>query len=340
MNFEDRFDGIGGYFQLDSRMNPEPIKYGGSLVNSGRNALELILRASAGRGRGVSKVYIPDFYCGSIKNKLIEIGMPFEEYPVNMSLEVEKFPVLEDGAVILLVNYFGVKGNYISDICRRIEPVIVDNCQAWFDNRGSCVSAAFYSPRKFFGVPDGGIAIAPFLYKGNGAYRLIMEETPRDESYDRCKALLKRIDWGAEVAFEDSVRERMEVGALPLKRMSRLTESILRNLPFSEIKSRRIENFQYLHKSFYGKNPLSHIFSSNPEGPMVYPFYCEDPELRHYLHSKRIYTATYWPELISENGGLPSNLASNIIPLPIDQRYDRADMDYIAKTVEDFFERG
>lgn len=326
---ENRPRVIGGYMSLDSRMSPLMPCNDGWLLNSGRNALEFILRSMP----EVKSVYIPDYYCGSIEKKLKSMKLKVKKYSVNERLELSTEIIPADDEVMVFVNYFGVKDHYIYEMASKYEEkCIIDNCQAWYATV-PCGVKAFYSAPKFFGVPDGGKAVGASL---DGA---LWENLKRSQSYDRCKALLKRIDCGAEAAYEDSKRERSLVGEEKMMKISHLTDSMLRNLAFSEIRQHRLSNFQHLHSVLGSHNPLSAVMDSSMKAPMVYPFLCEDPGLREYLIKNKIFCATYWPEMLElPEDGMSRILAEKIIPLPIDQRYDFNDMQHIIDVIKAYRE--
>ena len=333
MNKDYGFDGIGGFLPLDSNYHTDIGKIDGRLVNSGRNALELILLSTP----GLKKIYIPDYYCGEVKTGLMRLGLKTAEYPVNESLECGNLPPdLKEDEALIAVNYFGVKGKYVSELTEKYPGrVIVDNCQAWYSPVPPKGMGAFFSPRKFFGVPDGGVACAPALNDDNPLFAELWEKLPQGKSYKRCEALLKRIDCGPEAAYEMSKNERREVGEAPLEKMSRLTELMLGNIPFVDFRRRRMENFEYLQMRLGNHNPLADKFSREMNGPMAYPYISSDPHLREELIKRRIFVATYWPGLLAGASETAAKLAGDIVPLPVDQRYDRNDMEYIVKVIEE-----
>ena len=61
---------------------------------------------------------------------------------------------------------------------------------------------------------------------------------------------------------------------------------------------------------------------------MVYPYLTNDISLRMKLIRNKIFVASYWSGINDIN-----NFTNTIIPLPIDQRYDKADMDKILKII-------
>ena len=59
-------------------------------------------------------------------------------------------------------------------------------------------------------------------------------------------------------------------------------------------------------------------------------------KLRKYLFKKRIFTSIHWPikqKLSKATFKFDYYLANHLITIPIDQRYTKKDMYYIAKTV-------
>ena len=93
---------------------------------------------------------------------------------------------------------------------------------------------------------------------------------------------------------------------------------------------RRTDNFLYLHQSLQGGNSLKLELNSN-DVPMVYPFYTADISLRARLIKERIFVATYWTNVLEwcKPKELEYALVNHIIPLPIDQRYGKEEMDRI-----------
>ena len=68
---------------------------------------------------------------------------------------------------------------------------------------------------------------------------------------------------------------------------------------------------------------------------MVFPYKVKDgTNLRKELISKKIYVATYWPNVLEWcNDYIENDLVLNTIPLPIDQRYNIVDMQRIVQII-------
>ena len=68
---------------------------------------------------------------------------------------------------------------------------------------------------------------------------------------------------------------------------------------------------------------------------MVYPFLIEDSSLRQRLIDNKVFVATYWPNVkqVTTPGTIEYELTSNLIPLPIDQRYSSREMEMVLSII-------
>lgn len=312
------YTAIGGYFGFELRMGETFPHSGATLVNSGRNALEFILKTMQ---RQPATMWIPYYTCEVLLQPLRKLGIQYEFYNLNNHLEVDHWPELKADEYIIVNNYFGIKDHYIRQLaCDRIKlpHLIIDESQAWYSHE--ILSARqFYSPRKFFGVPDGGVAFTPVCNE---------IELEQGTSFDRCSHLLKRIDLGATEGYEDFQTNDGALDNVPLMAMSPLTNAILSGVNYEDVKHRRRRNFEILHQALTTSNRLAIPDMSGFECPMVYPYWCDDPALRKRLIADNIFVATYWPNVLEwcAPGTLEQDLTLNLLPLPIDQRYGVADM--------------
>ena len=179
---------IGGFFELElnsgNEFHPNAIS-----LNSGRNALEYLLKAN-----NYSAIYLPYYTCDVLLQPIKKIGINFEFYSINEQLEpVFEFSKLGTNDSFLYTNYFGLKTNIVKQLSNNCSNLIVDNAQSFYSTPIANIDT-FYSPRKFFGVPDGA-----YLYTNN----LLQEKLKRDTSFERFNHLIKRIDLSAEEAFEE-----------------------------------------------------------------------------------------------------------------------------------------
>ena len=295
---------IGCYFELELRKG-EHYHKDALRLNTARNCFEYVLLV-----RKYTKVYIPYFTCEVMLEPLQRHKIQYEFYHINEQLEPIEDIVLQEEEAFLYTNYFGLKQSCVERLAKVYgSHLIVDNAQAFFAPRLDGIDT-FYSPRKFFGVADGG-----YLYID----KLLDIELQQDYSYDRMSHLLKRIDLSAEEGYADFRRNDDSFINQPIKRMSKLTEAILCSIDYEEAKVRRLSVYKELHKVLHHENRFQ--FELNLDDvPMVYPYLIEDGEQKKKeLIRGRIYVATYWPNVFnwSKEDCVEYNLVKNIISIPI-----------------------
>ena len=120
----------------------------------------------------------------------------------------------------------------------------------------------------------------------------------------------------------------------PIKRMSHLTENLLKGIDYSAVRKKRTENYAVLASALNQYNSLSLL---HPEGPFVYPFYYPNGiNIRKKLAAEKIFVPTYWSNVINQMPGntLEYDYAANILPLPCDQRYNKKHMEHILQVLK------
>jgi hypothetical protein len=304
---------VGGYFELELRQGAEYHEKAIRL-NSGRNALEYILIA-----KKYQKVYLPYFTCNVLLEPIKRLNLKFEFYNINHELEpVFDFNKIGDSDSFIYTNYFGIKNKYISELVNFCPNLIIDNSQAFFE-RPIKETDTFYSPRKFFGVPDGA-----YLYTN----KELTIEFPIDKSLKRFSHLIKRTEDGAEAGYADYKENDNSLSGEPIKRMSAITQALLCNIDYKSIIERRRKNYKFLHDSLSSSNELKLPAITNFT-PLVFPYLSmHGVRLKEHLIKNRIFIPTFWPNVFNDvnKESFEYYLAERTVCLPIDQRYDIKDM--------------
>lgn len=314
-------EAIGGYFSLELPLREESHKVAIRL-NTGRNCLEYILRA-----RGYKKVYVPYYTCEAVMEPINKLGIPFEYYHIDIHFEICDRLSLQDDEALLYTNYFGLKQRYVEQLAEQFgSRLIVDNTQAFYAKPIQGIDT-FYTCRKFFGVADGA-----YLYTD----KLLDDEFVQDESFYRMAHLLKRIDLSAEQGFADFRKVDDGLDNQPIRKMSKMTYRIMQSIDYEAVAKKRRENFQILHKAL-GKENYFDLTLEEIDVPMVYPFLSNKQGLREKLINRRIFVARYWPNVLewTSDKEFEHLLASQMLPLPIDQRYGKEEMNYIINTIHE-----
>lgn len=304
---------IGGYIELDS--------YTGSMLhensvklNCGRNALAYILTA-----KQIKRIWMPKFMCDSCDLVLSNCGVETQYYSIGLDFKPQVKQRGEDW--LYVVNFYGQLSNeYLVSLGKN---VIVDNAQAYFQ-QPIPGRDTLYTCRKFFGVTDGAI-----LYTDQQ-----IEILEQDESFERMHFILGRYERCAGEFYQEYVDNNHFFQKEPIKRMSKLTENLLHGIDYDAIRRKRTENFAYLHERLKSTNQLRLVV---PDGAFMYPYYVENGfKLRKKLQAEKIFIPTLWPAVfnICTEDELEYDMAQNILPLPVDQRYNVDDMEYIVDMID------
>jgi hypothetical protein len=310
---------IGGYFGLELNQGSH---YHDSAIelNTGRCAFEYILRS-----RNYKKVFLPYFTCEVMLEPINKLGLAYEFYSIDIDLEpVFDLNRLQADEVFVYTNYFGFCNEIVKELSKKTENIIIDNSQAFYAKPILGVDT-FYSARKFFGVPDGA-----YLYTD----KILEDDFEMDSSYNRMSHLLIRTDGSAEDGYNDFKMNDNSLSGESIKKMSQLTSAILGSIDYETVAQKRIENFRLLDEAVKKKNKF-HIEIADECVPMVYPFWGDDSSLKSRLQAKRIYCATYWPNVKywCSCDKLEYKLTDEAVYLPVDQRYELIDMNIIIEKI-------
>lgn len=310
----------GGYIELEN-CHGSMLHEKAVALNCGRNALAYLCEA-----KKIKKIYLPYFLCASVSNLCKKIGVTYSFYHIDKEFKPLFEQELCEDEWLYVVNFYGqLENDYLLNLKLKYDRIIVDNAQSYFQPPVDCTDT-LYTCRKYFGVADGA-----FLYTN----KLLAREISRDESFDRMHFLLGRYERSANEFYSEYVANNKLFETEMVKKMSRLTENLLRSIDYETIAQRRQENFEYLNVMLCNLNGLK---VKNIYGAFMYPLLVENgTEIRRALQKKKIYIPTLWPNVIEEckNSSLEYHYAADILPIPVDQRYDKEDMKYLAEVIED-----
>ncbi len=313
----------GGYIELDEYSGEEYYPEAWAL-NSGRAALRLFIRL-----KKIRKIYLPAFCCDTVREACAAEGILWEYYSVDKDFR----PCLSEEDAgndwVCLVNFYGVfDDGDMQALMQQYPRLIVDYTHAFFQQPLKGMNV-LYSCRKFFGVPDGA-----YLILGEGEGEKIYETLPQDLSFERMHFLLGRFEAGASPFYQEYAQNNDFFANEPIKRMSKLTHNLLRAIDYPRVCGQRTENFAFLHRQLKEKNVLN--LPPAIEGAYAYPFWfngdkISGKEIRRKLIAQQIYIPMLWPEVCSleEASPLERQMTENILPIPVDQRYNRGDMEEI-----------
>ncbi len=307
-------DAIGGYFAVESGLGPGA----GSLhaqaegFQSARAAFLDLLQAVR-----PSRVWLPWYLCDSMAEPLGQAGVAAARYALEADFSVPAGIPLAPHELLLAVNYFGLLEPQLA-LLPKLYPaaqIVIDQSQALY-SPPLPVLANIYSPRKFVGIPDGGLLVAPGTPLAASA--------PDQGSIARASHLWIRRELGAEAGYSAFTAAEQTLSGAVVAGMSEFTRLLLAGVAHDRIRLRRRENFASVARQLDRVNE----FSWRPHAqavPLCYPLLVKGgEELRRQLWQARVYAACYWPELLDPASGCPAQeqrWARDLIALPIDQRY-------------------
>ncbi len=306
-------DEIGGYFGLDlpcyEELYPDALK-----LQSGRAAIRAVLECA-----NIRRVFLPSYICDSVIKAVVDSGAKIEFYALDESLYPKDLPAtIPEQAVVLYVNYFGLCAKNIAKLLKVIpgRHLIVDNSQALFEPHEK-VLATIYSPRKFVGVPDGGLlAVSPSL-------DLAPPASEDQDSIERMRPLLVRMAYSAREGYSDFQKIPISLQDTTPLAMSRLTQRLMRSISWQQVAQRRKENFLIMAQKLGAINDV-HWEPSEHEVPMCYPLmlHGQTNKIRAELSAQNIFIPIYWQDALPRVNPvlIEARCIHQTLFLPIDQR--------------------
>jgi hypothetical protein len=310
---------IGGYFELELPAKgeipyPEAIRF-----QSARASFLALLRAGKPK-----RVWMPRYICDSMVKPLRTAGVAIGYYSIDERFEIVDDLNLAVDEWLFYVNYFGICAANVDRILSRFNAaqVVLDHAQAFYAPPRACL-ATIFSPRKFFGVPDGGLLVTKLAVA-----------TPAEtdgKSVERSTHLLRRLLGDPELGYAEYQHAEQTLDAMEPLQMSALTSRLLGAADFEAVRVRRNANFRLLHASLGQKNRLT-IDLDSINGPLCYPYLGSADSLRETLIRQRVFVAKYWTDVLSavDQDSCEARLTHGLIPFPCDQRYGEAEMKKIA----------
>jgi len=288
-----------------------------------------------------SHVWLPSYLCGVMLETVNKSSANVRFYEVNYDLAVPSLEWLSDvqqGDLVILMDYFGFPcdSSCAAQAKERGAWVLEDACQALLSGEvGRFSDFVLFSPRKFLGVPDGGILTCRRKIDLNG----IDLRNPPAEWWLKAffSTVLRRefdIHGGNRRWFE--LFRQVDIGG-PIGHyaMSEISNMLLRRgFDYSGIAQRRIDNYAMLNDELHDIAVFPSLSSNTV--PLGFPIRLENRDrLRQVLFDHEIYPPVHWPiqDVVPQEFRDSHRLAKDIMTLPCDQRYDTHDMKRMAKVV-------
>lgn len=305
------------------------------LVNARFGLALLVEQLSPGQ------VWLPSYFFKVMLRAVQNRGARQRFYEVEYDLTVPSHDWLEDvleGDLLVLIDYFGfpTDSGCVAELRQRGAWIVEDACQAALSRViGQLSHFVLFSPRKFLGVPDGGI----LLLRAETMLDDVKLESPPAEWWLRAllTVLLRREfdHYGGSRRWFQLYQETEAVGTIGTYAMSKLSRLLLlHSHDYQVIAQRRIRNHEELARVL----GTVALFPNLPSGvvPLGFPIRVEKRDsLRRMLFEHEICPPVHWPieGFVPESYHGSHRLAASILTLPRDQRHTLQDMVRMADLV-------
>lgn len=319
---------IGGYFGI-WLPESEPLHAQATAFHSARSGFRAVLEAC-----NKSVIYIPSYVCDSVIKAAEDSGYSVRLYAINQQFMPLELPaILSAEALLLYVNYFGLCDNQVGELLHSYpaEQVIIDNSHALYSPVTDAL-ATIYSPRKFVGLPDGGLVYA------SENVMLKNDYFQDDGTLSRINYLLLRYGYGARAGYSAFNQARESLADNSPKAMSALTKRLMCSIPWQQFRLSRQQNFIAVHNIFANINLWRFQVDTNV-APLCYPLRIGEvsvANVKKYLADNNIFAPTYWPDVVprASIGSIEYQLVDQTLFLPIDQRMSNYHIDILCQTVK------
>lgn len=273
------------------------------------------------------RLLMPYLICQSVIDAVISAKVEIVWYQLDEDFRPNLPPITNPEDFIFFVDYYGQCSKQKKILIENYpkEKIIFDHSQAFFAPRLS-VSATIYSPRKFFGVPDGGLLTTSF--------HMPKPEQQDRTSLERVQHLLIQHEFGTEKGYIHFQNAEFSLENIAATGMSKFTEQMLLSIDYLYIKQRREHNYRLLHERLAEINAFRFV-SEAPEGPFCYPLYFPSRNLHSELIKHGVFVATYWKEVLERvsEDSVECHFVNHMLAIPCDQRYSLEDIERVSKII-------
>lgn len=281
---------------------------------SGVDALSWLVRELQQK-KGYSVIYFPLHYCQESIDRFRLKCETIEVYRYKSASELPKQKIL------VVWNHFNGYTKVPEQITDSADYYLIEDCVQSLHSLLRCVGSACFTSLRKWGEMDLALLYAEFTAPqtdSHSDYRLAMEQA---------RKVKKKYQETGQAQLEDSYLHLFKEAEKALNNTGIAYRKADDRLHFNwqEILRKREENASILCKR------LADIsLSMKPESELFVIIHTERrDELKRALQERGIFAPIHWPD------SLALSEAQTSLSLPIDQRYGEADMNRLAKEIEE-----
>ena len=290
-----------------------------------------------------SQVWMPSYLCETMIESVSKSPATVKFYEIDYNLTMQSLDWTDSilpNDLVVVIDYFGFP-------CDSSNMIQIKECGAWIledacqalltETVGQFSDFVIFSPRKFLGVPDGGILLCNHEITYD-AYNL---KSPPAEWWLKAflaSILRREFDlYGGDRRWFQLFQETEDDSPIRPCAMSELSRLLLQHsFDYMMIKEKRIRNYELLANKL---DKLA-LFPSLLPGvvPLGFPIRIKNRDkVRQALFDFAIYPPVHWPiaDIVPKKFKSSHRLAAEIMTLPCDQRYDSSDMEWIVRCISE-----
>lgn len=288
------------------------------------------------------KIWLPSFLCDDVTDTL-KPKFIIRYYDAGAN-DAEDVAMLSRNAaagdMVIGVDYFGhpPSASFLQLVKERTDLVWIEDRAHAIDPGVTWGDWLVYSPRKLFGVTDGGIGICL-----NAERQIEPPKTEACTDYSFMLPALARYEDKTEdhnAAWYELYQREEKKQADGRYEMSRLSKHILQCCSIALVSQQRRKNAEKLYERLRCRMVYEALEPTFVPGGV--PILTRNKtELVSHLAGQGIYLATHWPRISAPASLHPAahDLSRSILTVPCDQRYDDADMAMMAASINDAVSR-
>jgi hypothetical protein len=266
---------------------------------NGRSSFDIIIKFIKPK-----KIFLPYYACKDLL-KVVKLNkIKYQHYSIDKTFKPKNKIILKKNEYALLINYFGIE-----NIKKSKKNYIYDLSLSFFNNTNK-LDLFFNSARKF-------------IYTSYGSFLSLKKFNNKifSEEFNSKNILPKNYK---QFKYNEK-KQNIITKLFPSKYLDE--NLIYQN--FKKIINIRKKNYSYFYNQLKNINMLK--LKKNAHGPLYFPLLLNNGEqIRKKLNKIKIYTPILWENLKkTKQFSFEHYLAKNCIFLPIDQRYNIKDMNYI-----------
>ena len=291
------------------------------------------------------QVWMPSYLCGTMLQAVEMEVTTVRFYEIDSHLKIPSLEWLNEvqaNDLVVVIDYFGFPcdRSCVKAAQERGAWVLEDASQALLsEDVGQFADYVLFSPRKFLGVPDGGILSFNHIKHSIELDRIQLTTPPESWWLKAFTASVLRREFdhhdGSRSWFKLFQEANAECPIGPYA-MSELSQMLLRHcLDCSMIAQKRVENYQVLAKLLVDLA----IFPTLPPKvvPLGFPVRVKNRDkVRQILFDRQIYPPVHWQiqQIVPKKFRDSHQLADEIMTLPCDQRYDIQEVEWMAQLLK------